>query len=149
MPLGRDPPCPNLKALFGDCYRIGFDPSYDPKGVPRDKLNPWAMTLPCRLGTIYPHGADRLAVEIDYHGSMAKRVAALPGVTLGQGGDNEHTYLFPLTVFASVAAIVKPKRRRRMTPEQKAASMERLAGYRFSRAYRKPSAVEITPPAQS
>ena len=64
--------CVNLRERYGKQYRIAFDPAYDPKGVPRDKLNLWMMTVPCRFGVIYPHGGDRLAVEVNYHPQAAK-----------------------------------------------------------------------------
>jgi hypothetical protein len=69
------------------------------------------------------HGAargDLLALEVDYHEHLAKRVAQLPGVRLHQAGDRERTYLFPVHLFDQVAEIVKPRRRRKcvLSPEQ-------------------------------
>jgi hypothetical protein len=123
--------CPNLKALFGDRYRIGHDPSAVTWG---ERADPWAMTLPCRGGVvIYPHGDGMLAVEIDYHRHLAKRVGAIPGIRLHQGGDRERTFLFPLELFDRVAELVKPRRRRRLSPEHREASRARLARYQFGR----------------
>jgi hypothetical protein len=122
--------CLNLRERFGRHYRIAFDPCYDPKGVPRAKLDPWYMTIPCRLGTIYPVGGDRLAVEVDYHPHVARKLAALPGAALTQNGDREKTFTFPAALFDQVAAVVRPYRRRRVSEAQRQAAREALARYR-------------------
>jgi hypothetical protein len=122
--------CINLLERWGRSYRIAFDASYDPKGVRRDKLDPWYMTIPCRYGTVYPVGGDRLAVEVDYRPHIAKRLAALPGVVLSQNGDMEKTFSFPVAMFEAVAAIVRPRRRRQVSEAQRQIGRAALAQYR-------------------
>jgi hypothetical protein len=119
--------CPNLRELYGSRFRIAYD---DSAITPTDRRDPWLMTIPCRGGVIYPHSAGLLAVEIDYRPHLAKRVAAIPGVRLHQCGDGEKTFLFPLDRFEQVAEVAKPRRRRRLTPEQRAAGAGRLAAWR-------------------
>jgi hypothetical protein len=68
------------------------------------------MTMPCRFGTVYPHGPDTLAVEVIGHTKIAKRVAQLPGVRLHQDGDGEKTFLFHPNLIHRVAQIVRPYR---------------------------------------
>jgi hypothetical protein len=120
------PDCVNLRERFGADYRITFDDCYDSFHVPRACLDPWMMQIRCRGGvTIYPHGGDLLAVEVDYHRYLAKRLAAIPGVTLHQDGGNEKT--FPLALFEQVAALVRPRRKRKLSLEQRAAATARLA----------------------
>src|SRR5262249_27981437 len=77
-------------------------------------------------------GGDRLAVEIDYRPMTARRVAEIPGVELWQDGDHEKTFLFHIDLFPAVAAIVRPRKRRRraLPPEQLKAGGERLARLR-------------------
>jgi hypothetical protein len=107
--------CINLLERFGKDYRVTLDPAARTKAQKRD---PWMMTIPCRGGvTIYPYGHDRLAVEVDGHPKLAKRLADIPGVTLYQDGDQEATLLFDVALFAQVAALVKPCRRRRLSPD--------------------------------
>jgi hypothetical protein len=123
--------CVNLRETFGERFRIAFDPAYDHRGVPRAKLDPWMMTIPCQGGiTIYPHGGELLAVEVDYHPGIAKKLAAVEGVRLHQNGDGEKTFTFPVGLFDGIAGIVKPKRRRRLTDAQRAICRERLAKVR-------------------
>jgi hypothetical protein len=79
------------------------------------------MTILCRGGiTIYPAGGDRLAVDVDYHPGIAKKLAAIPGVTLAQDGDGEKTFVFFLGVAEEVFALVKPRKRRVLSEEHKA-----------------------------
>jgi hypothetical protein len=52
-------PCINLQEQFGQQYRLGLDEAA------KEKNDLWMMTMPARWGTIYPHGGEMLAVEID------------------------------------------------------------------------------------
>ena len=122
--------------MFGDRYRITFDEAYSPRNVPQAKLDPWMMQIPCagRGITIFPHGGNLLAVEVDGRRAIAKKLAALPGLRLWQDGDRECTWLFDVSLFPQVAAIVQPRRRRQFTPEQRETLRQRLANYAFRSA---------------
>jgi hypothetical protein len=111
------------------CYR---DPA-QPHIPPESRDDPWYYQIPCDFGIIYPHGADTLALEIDYHNPTANRVLKIPGTRLSQDGDFEKTILFSLSLFDQVAEIVKPKRRRVLTPEQRAALAEAGSATRFQK----------------
>ncbi len=55
--------CVNLRERFGAEYRITWDEAREGWDE-----SPWLMQIPCRGGiTIYPHGGNLLAVEVDYH----------------------------------------------------------------------------------
>ena len=124
--------CVDLWRTFGNEYKISTDPAYDSTGIRRDNLDPWYFTIPCKFGTIWAHGGDMLCVDIDYHDRTARKVGAIPGVRLKRDGDREKTYIFPAALFGEVAKLVKPHRRRQMTPEQRQEAAKRLAPYRFS-----------------
>ncbi len=135
------PFCLNLLERFGDIYRISFDPAYSAYHIPRDKLDPWMMQLLCRRGVIYPHGGDRLAVEVDGRPKAAKALAALPGIILWQDGDQEKTFVCPLSLFDQVAAIVRPRKRRRLPQASRAAfAVGRTVGLKSLRASPGPGA---------
>ena len=110
----------NLLNLFGDRFRITFDRAYSARHVPRAKLDPWMMQLPCegRGVTIYPHGGSMLAVEVDRRPSIVAKLRAIPGLKLHQDGDLEKTFLFDVGLFEQVAEVVKPRRKRQVTPHQ-------------------------------
>jgi hypothetical protein len=123
--------CINLQERFGDRFRITWDPAYDPKGI--HAKDPWYMQIPgAKRGvTLYPHGGDTLAVEVNYHPGVCRQLDAL-GLKLHQDGGRhgERTYLFNVSRFEEVAAIVQPRKRRRLNPEQRAECTARLARVR-------------------
>jgi hypothetical protein len=122
------PTCLNLSELFGKRFRVSHDPA---AVTPSDRKDRWMMIIPCRTGAvIYPYGSNLLAVEIDYRTNLAKRLAAIPGVRLHQCGDREWTFVFALELFDQVAELVRPRRKRRQTPEQRAAGAANLAAWR-------------------
>lgn len=116
----------NLMERYGKRYRIGFDPAYDPKGRPRDKLDPWYMELPGQRGTIYPHGGNDLAVMVDGHPIIAGQIGRIPGVEIIQDGDDEKTFRFPAELFQTIARIVRPYCRPQISDEERQRRAEQL-----------------------
>jgi len=132
------PACVSLLQRFGRECRVTFDPAYDHRHVPRDRLDPWMLQLPCARGVIYPHGGELLAAEVDYRAPTFKALLAIPGVKLHQDGDHEKTLVFHVDLSPQVAAILKPRRRRVLTDERKAAlslagEQTRFSGPRIER----------------
>jgi hypothetical protein len=119
------PTCINLRERFGEKYRIGFEEAAE------NRNDPWMMTIPCRFGTIHPNGGENLAIEVDGHPRIAKKVGAIPGIVLHQDGDDEKTFVFPTDLFDQVAAIVEPKQVKRLTDEQRARLVEAGKLYQF------------------
>jgi hypothetical protein len=101
--------CINLLELFGGKYRISFDGAYNPHNVPRVKLDPWMMQVPChgRGVTIYPYGANTLAVEVDRRPSIAAKLKTIEGLKLHQDGDVEKTFLFNVALFEQARAAAR------------------------------------------
>ena len=121
----------NLMKLFGNRFRIAWDGAYNPKNVPRDKLDSSYMELPCRFGQIYAYDENSLAVMVDYHRKIAAIISRIPGVETLQDGDDEKTFRFPLEMFNEIAAIVKPHRKPQLTEQQKREAAERLREFQF------------------
>ncbi|OAI39805.1 hypothetical protein AYO40_05450 [Planctomycetaceae bacterium SCGC AG-212-D15] len=117
--------CINLRERYGADFKITTDQSAETRD------DPWMWQTPCLRGMIYPHGGDFLAVEVDYRAVTARKLAAIPGVVLHQDGDHEKTFLFPSELFDAVAAVVLPRRKRRLSPEQRSAAIGRLAAFQF------------------
>jgi hypothetical protein len=120
----------DLKTLAGDRYRIVLDPSAgdDPSHAGR----PWFYRVACKYGFIGVHGGSTLAVHCDRRRLFAA-LLAIPGGRVWQRGDREITVLVDAEHLDAAAGILKARRRRRLTEEQR----ERLvaAGQRnwFSR----------------
>jgi hypothetical protein len=120
---------PNLKELFRDRYRLTYDPAAATWG---ERLDPWMHQIPCLNGVIYCHGDGKLGVEC--LGQTAKKLLAIEGTKLHQQGSTEWTVVFPLELFEQVALIVKPRKRRTLSPERKAKLMEASKEHRFGHA---------------
>jgi hypothetical protein len=118
------PTCLNLRESFPQ-HKITFDPAAE------DTRDPWMMQIPGQHGTIHPHGGDLLAVEVGRRPATARQLANL-GLVLHQDGDSEKTFLFPAHQFDAVAAIVHPRKKRKVSP----ATLERLktAGHKGRKA---------------
>ena len=131
--------CINLKKLAGRRYRLGYDESYyAERGRGARADDPWLLTMPCRLGHIFPWGSETLAASTNSRGRTAGNLTKLGSTTVVQDGDDGVTVTFPVERFAEVARLMKPRRRRRMSPESRRAAVERLARYRFSAAAQAP-----------
>ena len=105
--------CVNLKERFGKRYRVRYEESYYVEHGSRAwGDDPWLQVIPCDLGHIFPHGGNLLAASTNRRGATAKKLMALPGVTVHQDGDDGVTVLFPVESFDQVAALMRPKRRR-------------------------------------
>lgn len=118
--------CIDLWRRFGHEYQVTIDPAYDAKGVRRDRLDPWYFVMLCKFGTIWPYGGDYLAVDVDHHPMAARKVSSLPLVSVLCDGDQEKTFLFPVSMFDQVAQAVRPRRRRKLSEEQRQACAARL-----------------------
>ena len=128
--------CVNLKRLFGKRFRVRYEESYYAQYGPHARTDdPWLQIIPCDMGHIYPHGGDMLAASTNKPGPTVRKLKALPGVIVHQDGSDGANILFHIDQFDAVAEIMRPKRRRQWTEEQRAAAAERLAKYAFTPAY--------------
>ena len=124
--------CVDLVERFGDRYRVGYEQSYLAEHGDRGRADDaWLRIILCQHGHIMPWGGETLAAVTAKAGPVARRLAALRGVTLWQDGSDGATVLFPVTMFEAVAEVMLPRRRRRLSPENRRAAGERLARFRF------------------
>jgi hypothetical protein len=94
---------------FGDKYKLSLDPA----AKPRNK-DPWLITMLCRHGEIYPFGGNLLAASTNTRGPVANQLAKLGRIH--QDGDDGITVVFDVADFDAVAKVMKPKRRRKLSP---------------------------------
>lgn len=122
--------CVNLLERFGSEYRIGWDPCYDPKHRPREKLDSWYMTIPCRLGSIHPFGGSTLVLEIEGHVVTRNKISQLPFTETHQTGDDINSYQFDVKHFDQIAEIVRPHRKPHISEERRQELRERAGEMR-------------------
>jgi len=113
---------------------VDYDESYSAERRGRRYHDPWLAILHCRHGHIYPHGGDLLGAATAHHSRIARQLIALRCCRLIQDGDDGVNVVFHIDDFCQVAEIMKPRRRRRLTAEQRADQAERLRKYQFSSA---------------
>jgi hypothetical protein len=125
--------CIDLKARFGDTYRVVREASHTAdRGDSARAHDPWLLLIPCLHGHIYPHGGELLGASTDRRGPIAKALASLPGVRVVQDGSDGITVTFPVAEFEAIAAVLKPRRRRVLTPEHRERLLTMGANHRFA-----------------
>jgi hypothetical protein len=126
QPLG----CVNLKQRFGEQFRVEYEESYHVEHGENGRAeDPWLMILLCTHGHICPWGGTQLAACTKRRGQIVNRLKALQFTTVAQDGDDGANVLFDVEHFDQVAEIMRPRRRRRLSPEARRAAAERLRGY--------------------
>ena len=87
--------------------------------------DPWNMLIPCKYGDICPFGAKQLMWEKESGVKIANKLVKA-GFETRNEGDTYRSVVFHVDRWKEVAAIVKPRTRRVMTPAQKKAAVARL-----------------------
>ncbi len=126
--------CINLKRQFGDQYKVTYEESYYAEYGPSARTeDPWLMVILCQHGEIYPHGGNQLAASTKVAGGIARTLKALTFTTLHQDGADGVDVIFPIDRFDEIAAVMKPRKRRRMTEAAKRQAADRLRQYQFTK----------------
>ena len=128
--------CVDLRQTFaGRRFKFAWDEAHRVERPEFRKVEAaWLTTIPCRAGTIYPHGARHLAALCTAGAPTRRALEALVCVTVTQGGGPrcpEVIVTFDVADFDTVAAIMQPRRQRRLSPEQRAAASAKLQAYKF------------------
>jgi len=126
------PECINLREQFGSQCRVVYEESYHADRGDRARTeDPQLMVLLCRYGHLYPWQGTRLAASVDGHPNVANQLRRLRCCRIHQDGDfGELTVIFDVADFAQAAQIMRPRRRRQISPEQRAELIRRLPGGR-------------------
>jgi hypothetical protein len=136
--------CIDLQDLFGEKHRIRNEQG----GKQYQYSDPWEAIIPGLHGDIYPHGGNLLGVATKKRGGIATRLADLPFTTVTQDGDDGMNLTFELEDFDTVAEIVRLRRRRQLSDEQRAAAAEHLKQFQFQAASDAPNSTRKTQATQ-
>ena len=90
----------------------------------------WLLEIACRYGTIYPWGGDVLAAAVTNR-RVGTKVATLAGI-LTSRGDSERVATFNVKDAENVFALMKPYRRRHLSPERRAKLVQMGRQHRFA-----------------
>jgi hypothetical protein len=109
--------CVNLRAKFGDRWKITFEPSYYADRGPLGRTDdPWLQQIECVHGTICPWGDDKLGACTKHRGPVASQLAALDCVTVAQEGTDGSNATFHIDDIEIIAEVMKPRRKRQVSP---------------------------------
>ena len=110
----------NLRERFGRRFKMDWDPAYYAQyGRHARVADPDYQIIPGILGHVYAWDGTTLAASTNTSGSTAARLKTLAGVKVWQDGTDGCTVLFPVEVFDQVAELLKLRRRRRVTDEER------------------------------
>jgi hypothetical protein len=113
-------PIINLRAAYGRRFKIVMEESYAGQHGPRARVDDAAyQVIPGARGHVFPWDLTRLAGSTDTSGLTARRLKALPGVTVWQDGSDGATVLFPVDLLDQVADLLKLRRRRRVSDQER------------------------------
>lgn len=129
--VGSVPDCIDLEKEFGQRWRIQYEESYYAQYGDHARVNdPWLKTILCKHGHIFPWGGRKLAAATNNAGPIARKLAKLPGVTVAQDGCDGVTVLFDMADIAQIAALMQPRRRRRLSESRRHQCAAQLARVR-------------------
>lgn len=128
--------CVDLRQTFGTTYRYHWDPSYHAETPAGRKVEQaWLTTIPCKHGSIAPHGGRRLSAYCDAGPVKRRAVERLGCVAVSQGGGEcpEIIVTFDVNDIEQVAEVLKARRPRVYSPGEQAKRRKRLAEARATR----------------
>ncbi len=108
----------DLRALCGHCYKIALDEAAGHESG--GKNDPWYYLIPCERGHISPFSDKHLAYYCCGTKIRARLRRDHPELEVRQWSDDgEAVFLFTPDALEIVAEYAKPKKRRRLSPEQR------------------------------
>ena len=113
------PACVDLRAVFGDRFRIRKEADGETWGATPEAERVWLLELPCKYGVVYPQGGDILAATITSR-RIGNMVAALPCIRTSRG-DIERVVTFRVDDAEPVLALLRPYRAHVMTEARRLA----------------------------
>jgi len=122
----------NLRERFGRRFKIVMEESYVAHYGDGARVDdPHYQIIPGGRGHIYAWSETRLAASTNTAGGTATKLKALPGVEVWQDGSDGCTALFGLDLFDQVADLLKLRRRRQVTEEERKRLSELGHRHRF------------------
>jgi len=119
------PLCVDLRERFGGRYRLIWEAEGATRAQWAAGARAWLLQVSCRYGVIYPVGGALLAAWTDQP-RIGARLRALPGV-ISARGDLEVTVTFHVDQVEAVFALLRPRRRRQVSSNQRARLLARLS----------------------
>jgi len=107
----------DLEAVFGVRYKLRKEADGVTWFETSEQDRVWLLELLCKYGVVYPQGGDILAATITSR-KIGKMVAALPCIRSSRG-DIERVVTFHVDDADAVLELLRPSRRRQVSPEER------------------------------
>jgi site-specific DNA-adenine methylase len=129
----------DLNKLYGKKYRMFMDEAWyiETAESNPDKMKDrhWYYEIRGKYGKIYLYGVDKLAVMITANRIKSRIKTEYKDIlSLYLEAEDESIFLFDPEYFEVVAKIIKAKKKRQITDEQRYLIIERTKKYRFQRS---------------
>ena len=138
-----NPDCLDLPARYGARFKLRTEAGGATWGATPEAERVWLWEVPCKYGVVYPQGGTRHAAALTSR-RIGHQVAALPGIVASRG-DVERVVIFDVADAEPVLALLQPRLRRRLAPEQRARATAQLQRINQERRKRTPQGVETGP----
>lgn len=127
--------CIDLSTIAAERHwRLGRDPA-DAAERPGRRLasDPWYHVIKCQRGELYPFSAAEIVAEATSNPTF-NRLAGLPGVRVHQNADQGGAVRFPIAMLDQVAEIMRPRRKRQVSDDERARLAEQSRRHGFGSA---------------
>jgi len=125
----------NLKDRYGDRFVVTHEESYyAEKPEFRQQEEVWLQIIPCHKGHLMPFDDSHFAACTNHRGPTVNQLRVIPSAQMWQDGDDGVNVVFHIDHFEEVVQVMKPRKRRRLSPEARQALIDRTAKYRFQPA---------------
>lgn len=94
----------------------------------QDAPDAWSLRIPCRWGHIYPQARGFVGVFVQ--GRRVREQLKALHKPRQWADDGQATFRVPIAELPAVLRIMKPRNRRVLSPERKAAAIARLGAWR-------------------
>jgi hypothetical protein len=111
------PMCVDLQALYGTRLKLRREADGVTWSTTPEPERIWLLEIPCKHGVVYPTGGDGLAAVVTGR-RIGHQIAALPGIRSSRG-DIERVVTFGIDDAEPVLALLKPHRRRQISPGER------------------------------
>jgi hypothetical protein len=122
----------NLKESYGKRYKVFMDEAWECEKNRQEEDKPWYYELRGKYGFIYPYGDTTLGVMVTSEIIKGRLKRDFKGrVNIFWDGDGEGVFLFNPTIIHEIAAMIKVRRKRQLSPEQRMKLVEAGQKYQF------------------
>lgn len=135
IPTKDSVPIVNLCERFENHYLIDYEESYEAEHGNCSRVDePSLQIIPCKHGHIFPWAGDLIAASTNKSGKIANKLRSMDCCKIEQDGDDGVTVSFHVDDLEPVAEVIRPRRRRSLSPERRQALAEVGKAHRFSKS---------------